>query len=191
MQRPDPVNMVNYTSFHARRKFLQMPIAALSIETNKNQLVIFLVAKGSNYKMLASVLRQIHASKLQRNNPLLTRNNFSTLLHLCQSDAERERIRYVVAETSSRKMKVEAALSEDMDIRESIYKLSSIKEKAILMSLGIDISSIHSDSTSDRDTESETDLECETVVDTNDAQVDCEKERGCLPNQLGMDTDLS
>ena len=89
MQRPDPVNMVNYTSFHARRKFLQMPIAALSIETNKNQLVIFLVAKGSNYKMLASVLRQIHASKLQRNNPLLTRNNFSTLLHLCQSDAER------------------------------------------------------------------------------------------------------
>ena len=69
MQRPDPVNVINYTSFHARRKFLQMPIAALSIETNKNQLVIFLVAKGLNYKMLASVLWQIHVSKLQRNNP--------------------------------------------------------------------------------------------------------------------------
>ena len=154
MQRPDPVNMVNYTSFHARRKFLQMPIAALSIETNKYQLVIFFVAKGSNYKMLASVLRQIHVSKLQQNNPLLTRNNFNTLLHLCQSDAERERIRYVVAETSglsqqklsqqfgisiasSRKMKVEAALSEAMDIRESIYKLSSIKEKAILMYINL------------------------------------------------------
>lgn len=119
---------------------------------------------------------------------------------MCQSDAERERIRYVVAETSglsqqklsqqfgistasSRKMKVEAALSEAMDIRESIYKVSSIKEKALL-------SSIDSDSTNDSDTESETDSECETVVDTNDAQVDCEKERGCLPNQLGMDTDL-
>ena len=70
------------------------------------------------------------------------------------SDAERERIRYVVAETSglsqqklsqkfgistasSRKMKVEAALSKAMDIRESIYKLSSIKEKAILMYINI------------------------------------------------------
>ena len=100
VQRSDPVNMKNYTSFHARRKFLQMPIAALSIETNKNQLVIFLVAKGSNYKMFASVLRQILVSKLQRNNSLLTRNNFNTLLHLCQSDTERERIRYVVGETS-------------------------------------------------------------------------------------------
>ena len=66
-------------------------------------------------------------------------------------------------------MKVEAALSDAMDIRESIYKLSSIKEKAILMSLGIDISSIDSDSTNDSDTESETDSECETVVDMNDA----------------------
>lgn len=62
------------------------------------------------------------------------------------------------------------------------------------MSLGIDTSSIDSDSACDSETESETDSGCEMVVDMNSIEVDCEKEQECLTkcddDNRKLDTDL-
>ena len=91
-----------------------------------------------------------------------------------------QKLRFTVAETTelsqrqltnqfgisnsiNRKARIEHALAQALEIRKNVEKLSQIREKAVLMSLGFDVAEIDSDDssseiTSDPDVEVENDL---------------------------------
>ena len=131
--------------------------------------------------MLRSIITQaVSAHTKHQPENALSRSQFRALIQMCNSDAERERIRYVVSKTSglsqkklteefgisnvaNRKAQVDIALKKAQEIRESVYKLSEIREKAMLLALGVDPRSFDSDATTSSETESETDSESEMV----------------------------
>jgi len=158
----------NYTSEKAKRKFLRMPLACITVPTGPNVSVNFLIEKDSNYLLMTNIIKKINEKKTTKGT--LSKESVSNLIKSCSSDPERERLRYAICEasnmskrevrrqfgfedTSQRKEKVESALREQKEIRESIYKIACIKEKAILQSFGVDVQESSEEST----TESESD----------------------------------
>ena len=49
----------NYTTAHAKHKFLRMPLACIPVPVDKGA-VNFLIDKDSNYTLIASILKQIN-----------------------------------------------------------------------------------------------------------------------------------
>ncbi|CAB3996226.1 Hypothetical predicted protein, partial [Paramuricea clavata] len=171
----DPINMANYSSQHAKRKFLQMPLAAINVKSGSKESETFLVDKHANLTLLRSLLQKL-LEKRQDNN-LLNMETFKALIESCSSDAEREKLRFTVAETTglsqrqltnqfgisnciNRKARIEHALARALEIRKNVEKLSQIREQAVLMSLGFDVAEIDSDDSSS-ESESDPDVEVE------------------------------
>ena len=54
-----------------------------------------------------------------------------------------------IEDSDKRKEKVESALRKQVEIRESVYRPANIKEKAVLLSLGVEVSNSSEESTSE------------------------------------------
>ena len=171
---------IKYKSKDAKRKLLQMPLAALRINTGKKE-VIYLVAKNNNLTLARSMLGNVVCEENNVSN--LSKMCVRELLKAAESDAERERITFAIAQASGqsntklrrlygfedlgkRKARVEDSLREAMEIREACETIASIQEKAVLKSFGIDV-----ESDSDiEDDESETDSEGEDMLCAVDSE---------------------
>ena len=93
---------ITYTSLHARRKLLRMPLAAIGIGRMQDSTFhYYLVKKGTvRYDMF-----QCFANKLLQNckavgNSSFSKDDFKTLLQLAETDSERERLKFVAAKAS-------------------------------------------------------------------------------------------
>ena len=148
-------NVLNYTSAHAKRFFLQMPLAAVLIKKGCQNKRIILCEKNANFSMLETLLQRIETKK--RCTMSLPKEIFKELIHMCESDSERNRLKYAVAkasgasswqmrttygvkEFSAKAEKIQQAMTRVNEIKEGIEQLARIKEKAILASLGIEVS---------------------------------------------------
>ena len=167
---------VKYKSTIAKRKLLQMPLAAIRIK-GKNNLAVFLLPRESNLELARSLLSRLDSElgvfckEHAKNSSVIS---IKSVLLAAESDAERERITYAVAAASGesntklrsiyafediqrRKQRVENALREAREIREAVDSIANIQEKAVLSSFGIHVDS----DDSDKDEESESDTENE------------------------------
>ena len=167
---------VKYKSTFAKRKLLQMPLAAIRIK-EKDNLAVFLLPRESNLELALSLLSRLDSEldvfckEHAKNSSVIS---MKSVLLAAESDAERERITYAVAAASGesntklrsiygfediqrRKQRVENALREAREIRQAVDSIANIQEKAVLSSFGIQVDS----DDSDEDEESESDTENE------------------------------
>ena len=177
---------VKYKSTHAKRKLLQMALAAIRIK-EKNNHAVFLVPRESNLELARSLLSRLDSEFdiFGKEHVKKSVTPIKDVLAAAESDAERERITYAVAAASGqsntklrsiygfediqrRKERVENALREARKIREAVDSIASIQEKAVLSSFGIQVDSDDSDD----DEESETDTENEEEDNNRESQED-------------------
>lgn len=139
----------------AKRRLLQMPLAAIKIPApREGGVVVYLVDKKANFTMTRSILKQAHSYVTQGGKVIFPRETVKELLQLAESDAERQRVTYAIVQSSglsttklrdiygfedvnSRKQKVETALREAREIRESVERLSHIKEQAFFVHMAL------------------------------------------------------
>ena len=162
---------VKYKSKDAKRKLLQMPLAALRIKLHESN-AIYLVAKNNNLTLARSILSKVDCRNSKGEENYMTKTCVKELLKAAESDAERERITFAISQASGhsntklrklygfedlskRKERVEHALREAKEIREALEDIASIQEKALLRSFGIEVES----DSSTEDDESELDTE--------------------------------
>ena len=136
---------VTYHTLNAKRKLLQMPLAAILIgaEVNITELV-----QGIDYLKVSHFLGAL-ATKRETNTPSLSKTDLNSLLLLAQSDRERELVKYTAFRASGmtkssarrhfgfqnlseRVSKVEECIQEAESIRQCIDTLSRVKEAAIM-----------------------------------------------------------
>ena len=137
---------VDYTPAHAKRLLLQMPVAALRIDG----LGTILCDAQANTTMLKSLLER-QKKQCSQNN--LTKDCFKELIALCSSDTDRDCLKYAVAKASgasgkemrmrygvenfnTKAKQVEEASRHVQMLKEGIEYLASVKEEAVMSSLG-------------------------------------------------------
>ena len=174
---------IKYKAKDAKRKLLQMPLAALRINESKHD-VIYLVSKETNLELTRSLLKRKDSGS-QYTGVQMSASLVKQLLSASESEAERERLTYGIAKSSGlshtklrqlygfenlqqRQDNVENSLREIRQIREAVASIASIQEKALLQSIGIEV---ESDEDSEQD-ESETDsnVDVEEECDLNAAE---------------------
>ena len=165
---------VTYTQFNAKRLLLQMPLVCLRLDYKhgKSECILIEYHDGVNYKNLLQLLQNVIPSAVV--DTKMDKSLLRALLGLCQSDRERESIRYAVFKVSGftstqartqfgfqnmtqRAKKVEDSLSHAHYIHTAIEKLAVTTEKAVLKSFGLstlsdELSSDSSDEEADEPT---------------------------------------
>ncbi|CAB3987211.1 Hypothetical predicted protein [Paramuricea clavata] len=171
----------NYTSAHAKRKFLRMPLSCITVEVGPKQSVHFLV-KDANITLIKSLLGRVYKKSVF--GTILSKERVKDLLQLCDGDAQKECLRFGLSEASGlsskvikkqfgfsnvieRKIKINNALQKAAEIRECVYQLATIKEQAVLMSLGVELSNSDTDISQ---SESESDAESATESELGDCR---------------------
>ncbi len=160
---------LTYKTGDARQRLLRMPLACVRIgDLKKGSASWYLVeyVPGVDYVRFACFADAIYSTKHVQ-SPTMEKKELKALLTMAQSDRERELIRYSVVKTSwlsatgARKayglerMKerirgVEGVIEEARLIRTAIDNLAKVQDKAVLLSMGIPVSS-ESDSDTDSD----------------------------------------
>ena len=177
---------VKYKAKDAKRKLLQMPLAALKIKESKTY-TIYLVSKDTNLQLTRSLLKRKDWGS-QNTGMQMSASLVKELLSATESDAERERLTYGIVKSSGlshtklrqlygfenlkrRQDKVENALREMREIREAVASIASIQEKAVLQSFGIEVESDedleHDESETDPDADGEEDSALNAVENTS------------------------
>lgn len=177
---------VKYKAKDAKRKLLQMPLAALKINESKTY-TIYLVSKDTNLQLTRSLLKRKDWGS-QNTGMQMSASLVKELLSATESDAERERLTYGIVKSSGlshtklrqlygfenlkrRQDKVENALREMREIREAVASIASIQEKAVLQSFGIEVESDedleHDESETDTDADGEEDSALNAVENTS------------------------
>lgn len=177
---------VKYKAKDAKRKLLQMPLAALKIKESKTY-TIYLVSKETNLELTRSLLKRKDWGS-QNTGMQMSASLVKELLSATESDAERERLTYGIVKSSGlshtklrqlygfenlkrRQDKVENALREMREIREAVASIASIQEKAVLQSFGIEVESDedleHDESETDTDADGEEDSALNAVENTS------------------------
>ena len=177
---------VKYKAKDAKRKLLQMPLAALKIKEGKTY-TIYLVSKDTNLQLTRSLLKRKDWGS-QNTGMQMSASLVKELLSATDSDAERERLTYGIVKSSGlshtklrqlygfenlkrRQDKVENALREMREIREAVASIASIQEKAVLQSFGIEVESDedleHDESETDTDADGEEDSALNAVENTS------------------------
>ncbi len=166
---------VSYTSLHARRKLLQMPLVSIGVGDKKNgNYCVYLVEKQStvHYKVLRSLLNSLIQSQSGQKPVNLSKETVNSLLKLAESDAEKLRLKYAIvkaaglssskaknvygfSDMSSKVSRVENALEEATYIREAIENIAKVKDEAIARSLGIYVATTESSSSDSSETDSD------------------------------------
>ena len=192
---------VTYTSSHARRKLLQMPLAAIGVGLKSaGTYCLYVVERQSsvNHVVLQTLLNKVVQSNRHNKEAMVSRDEMKSLLNLAESESEKERLKYLVVRSSGmsaekaqkiygfhnvhkRAESVQAAYEEADAIKETILKIASVKDKALLDTLGVsDADSVSEDEISD--SEVDTDHE-EDDSNSNGGDVN---EGGVLPHQLEL-----
>lgn len=192
---------VTYTSSHARRKLLQMPLAAIGVGLKSaGTYCLYVVERQSsvNHVVLQTLLNKVVQSNRNNKEAMVSRDEMKSLLNLAESESEKERLKYLVVRSSGmsaekaqkiygfhnvhkRAESVQAAYEEADAIKETILKIASVKDKALLDTLGVsDADSVSEDEISD--SEVDTDHE-EDDSNSNGGDVN---EGGVLPHQLEL-----
>ncbi len=142
---------VSYTSLHARRKLLQMPLVSIGVGDKKNgNYCVYLVEKQStvHYKVLRSLLNSLIQSQSGQKPVNLSKETVNSLLKLAESDAEKLRLKYAIvkatglssskaknvndfSDMSSKVSRVENALEEATYIREAIENIAKVKTRRL------------------------------------------------------------
>ena len=171
---------VTYTSAHARRKLLQLPLAAIGVGVKSSgTYCLYLVEKQSSvkYSVLQMLLNKVVQSNSQNKETIVSKKELMSLFNLAESESETERLKYLAVRSSGisarkaqkiygfhnvhkRAALVQAAYEEADAIREIILKIASVKDKALLETLGVpDANSVSEDeiSESEDDTDHEQD----------------------------------
>lgn len=177
---------VKYKAKDAKRKLLQMPLAALKIKESKTY-TIYLVSKDTNLQLTRSLLKRKDWGS-QNTGMQMSASLVKELLSATESDAERQRLTYGIVKSSGlshtklrqlygfenlkrRQDKVENALREMREIREAVASIASIQEKAVLQSFGIEVESDedleHDESETDTDADGEEDSALNAVENTS------------------------
>ena len=157
-----------YKADIARQRLLQMPLACIRVgNIQKGNALWYLVESfpGVDYSKFAQLLDSLFAaSSFCRAG--ISKQEVNALLGLTSSDRERELVRYTVFKSSGlsptaarrifgfermqeRAACVERCIEEACKIREAINKLSMVQDKAILFSMGVDMTESASDSDSE------------------------------------------
>ena len=165
---------VSYFAKNARRKFLQMPLAAIGVgEKKMGTYCIYLVEKKdhTSYRVLQTLLNKTVSRDSKQH---ITKNEVKKLLYLAESQAERERLRYSIVRSSGisstetkkrygfcdmnkRIERVQDAAQTAQNIMESMEKIAHLKEKGLLDAFGIELSSGSSESDTDSELTDEPD----------------------------------
>ena len=180
-----------YTAEKARRNLLQMPLVTIRVGTpaSGNSFILLLQHfYGADYSNISTVMNGMASSLSCDNKPSLQRSCVQMLLSLAQSDRERECIRYGIYKASGvtatqarrvygfqgmseRATRVEEAIHEVQQIRETIDTIASIQQdKVLYATFGIvtdSEESISSTCSSDED-ENVSCIPCEITADTLD-----------------------
>lgn len=102
---------------------------------------------GTNYNSLIEVIKEASSHGSSTKGTCMSKSEVKALLTICQSDRERECVRYAICKASglsqkqiramygfenisSRVANVEAAIKDVQDIREAIEELASVQDKA-------------------------------------------------------------
>ena len=157
----------NYNPHHARRQLFQMPLACIRVDYKPGVSECVLVEHHSSvdYKAYANLLCTLMKKQQQMISPIRAMDKalLRSLLQLCESDRERECLRYAVVKSSGlsttqarktfgfqnlscRLSRIDRAIIHAQYICESIEKLARTKEKALLQSFGLDCQYSSSDS---------------------------------------------
>ena len=150
---------IAYTSLHARRKLLCMPLAAIGVGKMKaGTFQYYLIEKGSvRYELFQCFTNKLLENSKSTENGSLSKADFKTLLQLAESDSEKERLKFVAAKagglsstgvervhgfrmSNKRQKKVLDAMEHAQMIKESMENIAKIKDKALVRSLGFNLS---------------------------------------------------
>ena len=168
---------VTYTSYHAKRKLLQMPFTAVGIGSKTTgTYCIYLVEKqmGTNYAVFQSLLNEVIEKTGGSRASFVTKEEMKNLLTLAESDAEKERIKYAVVKSAGisaekaqkvfgfhnmnkRVEAVELAYKEACELKDSIMNIAHLKDRALLESFGLQ-DTMSNDDTSDSEDDDDSEL---------------------------------
>ncbi len=157
---------VSYTAERARRKLLQMPLAAVRVGKPSNGNSYAILTERFKDERVGVLVNTMIQAQHQQVPKKLDKGCVRMLLKLAQSDRERECLKYAVVKASgisatearrrygfenmtTRLARVEKAITEAQEIREAIESLARIQDKAVLASFGM----MCSDSSDDSDLE--------------------------------------
>jgi hypothetical protein len=89
--------IVTYTALHARRKLLRMPLVAIGVgNIQDGTFRYFLVEKGTvNYTMFQGFANKFLLTSKNCKENKFFKDNFKKLLQIAETDAERERLKFV------------------------------------------------------------------------------------------------
>ena len=198
---------VKYSSFQARRKLLQMPLAVVGAGTSKEgNCLLYLLEKQELVKLYLtqSLLAETRMQKQEK--PEMSKEELQKLLNLAESESERERLKYAVVKSSGlsnrkarslfgiddmthKKQKAHQAMEEASAIREAIESIAKVKEKVVLQSFGVDCDESESDESEASESETDTDDEMFTVGETEGQSFPsqaCDKSKDCFPAELQL-----
>lgn len=167
---------ITYTSANAKRRLLQMPVAAFQIKGQKGQRDLYLMEKvnGVNYERLACFFTENIQRAVREHG--ITKEELKQLLTLTQNEREKELIKYAVFKTSGatpsearRWLGMENMRSRAARIESSVQEIYEAvdysQDKAVLDTLGIGSTS----SSSSEDSDEETDIsDCESLGDSSE-----------------------
>ena len=150
---------VSYTPTYARRRLLQMPLVCICIDYKPGVHECYLLehVPGVNYQHFLHLFQAVNQHTPQQ-AATLSKQEVKSLLNVCTSDRERAYLRYAVFKASGlsatqahkrfgfqsitkHAKNVEEALERCQFIRNSIDKLANVREKSLLISLGIPVQS--------------------------------------------------
>ena len=170
-----------YKVENARRKLLQMPLAAVGVgSVAKGTFCYYLTAKQESisYSVLQSLLNK--TVSYGASNVALSKEEMKKLLYLANGDeAQKEYIKYAVIKSSGlsatkakaiygihmtekRKQMVMEVAEEAETIKRSIKKIAAIKEEVLLKSFGLEQEFSSEDNGSSSETDTDYDDCCET-----------------------------
>ena len=148
----------------ARQRLLQMPLVCIHLD------VWFLVefVEGVDYKQFFHFVTALQSTK--SSTTTISASEVKSILSLAQSDRERELLRYSVCKasglssTAARKVfgfqgmtershRVEQAIDNAKRICEAIDSMARTKDKAILLSMGVDVCLSDSEDSEDSETD--------------------------------------
>ena len=152
----DSFPTIEYSSAHARRRFLQMPLACIRVDYHAgvSECVLIEYHPNTNYSSTQALIKSVIQRNSSSNSDPISKDVVKSLLSLCQSDRERECLRFTVFKASGlsatqvhkrygfqsmneRSKVVEDTLQHAKYIRESIDGLAKSRDLSMLKSLGI------------------------------------------------------
>ena len=150
---------IAYTFLHAHRKLLRMPLAAIVDGKMKaGTFQYYLIEKGSvRYELFQCFTSKLLEKSKSIENGSFSKADFKKLLQLAETDSEKERLKFVAAKagglsstgvervhgfrmSNKKQKKVLDAMEHGQMIKESVENIAKIKDKALVRSLGFNLS---------------------------------------------------